>query len=112
MEIGMSRVFHVTLVLLAFTGLALTQGPPPAAANAPGTVQGPGRGGFTPVVIGPPAAVPPEVAIPRPTPSELAQVNENVKKWIDSDKSPPKPLLTKLESHLIRRPPRLNVAAT
>jgi lysophospholipase L1-like esterase len=108
----MSRGFHVTFVSLAVTGLALAQGPPPAAANAPGTAQGPGRGGFTPIVIGPPASVPPEVAIPRPTPSELAQINERVKKWIDSDKSPAKPLLTRFESLLILHPPRLNVAAT
>jgi len=105
----MSRVLHVTVVLLTFTGLALAQGPP-AAANAPGTIPGPGRG--VPVVIGPPAPVPPEVAIPRPTPLELAQVNDTVKKWIDSDKSSAKPLLTKFESLLILHPPRLNAAAT
>jgi lysophospholipase L1-like esterase len=100
----MSR--HVILVLLACTGLVLAQGPPPATAQAPG------RPGLTPVVIGPPAPVPPEVAIPRPTPAELAQINETVKQWIDSDKSPAKPLLTKYESLLLLRPPRLNVAAT
>src|SRR5260370_2909179 len=94
-EIGMSRVLHVTFVLSAFTGLVLAQGPPPAAVNAPGTAPGPGRPGLTPVVIGPPPPVPPEAAIPRPTPAELAQINETVKKWIDSDKSPAKPLLTK-----------------
>jgi len=108
----MTRVLRVTVVLLAFTGRALAQGPPPAAANAPGPAQGPGRGGLAPVVIGPPAPVPPEVAIPRPTPLELAQVNEAVKKWIDSDKSPSQPLLTKFESLLALHPPRLNIAAT
>ncbi len=107
----MSRVLHVTLVLSAFTGFALAQGPP-AAANAPGTAQGPGRPGLTPVAIGPPAPVPPEVAIPRPTPLELAQVNEAMKKWIGSDKSPAKPLLTKFESLLMLHPARLNAAAT
>ena len=107
----MSRVLHVTLVLSAFTGLALAQGPP-AATNAPGTTPGPVRPGLTPIVIGPPAPVPPEVAIPRPTPAELAQINETVKKWIDSDKSPAKPLLTKFESLLLLHPSRLNVAAT
>jgi lysophospholipase L1-like esterase len=74
--------------------------------------QGPGRGGFTPIVTGPPAPVPPEVAIPRPTPAELAQVNEAVQKWIASNKSSAKPLLTKFESLLVLHPPRLNVAAT
>jgi lysophospholipase L1-like esterase len=108
----MSRVFHVTLVLFAFAGFALAQGPPTSAATTTGNVQGPGRGGLTPVVIGPSAPVPPEVAIPRPTPLELAQVNESLKKWVDSDSSSAKPLLTKFESLMILRPPRLNVAAT
>jgi hypothetical protein len=67
---------------------------------------------LTPVVIGPPAPVPPEAAILRPTPAELAQINETVKKWIDSDKSSAKHLLTKYESLLTLHPPRLNVAAT
>src|SRR5437016_7621239 len=108
----MSRVLHVAFVLLAFTGRALAQGPPPAAGNAPSTAPGPGRGAFTPIVIGRPAPVPPEVAIPRPTPSEMAQVNEAVKKWIASDQSPAQPLLAKFESLLTLHPPRLNVAAT
>jgi lysophospholipase L1-like esterase len=107
----MSRVFNVTLALV-FTGLALAQSAPSAAPNAPSTVQGSGRGGLPPVVIGPPAPVPPEVAIPRPTPLELTQVNEAVKKWIDSDTSSAKPVLTEFESLLILRPPRLNAAAT
>ena len=99
----MSRTLHVTVMLLAFTGSTLAQGPPAAA---------PGRGAFAPIVIGPPAPVPPEVTIPRPSPSELTQINDAVKKWVDSDKSPSKPLLTKFESLLMLRPSRLNVAAT
>src|SRR5512141_3040113 len=97
-EICMSRVLQVVFVLLALTGLTLAQVPTPGPANVPGAPQGPGRGGFAPIVIGPPAPVPPEVAIPRPTPAELEQVNAAVKKWIDSDKSPAKPLLQKFES--------------
>jgi len=65
-----------------------------------------------PVVIGPPAPVPPEVAIPRPTPAELVQVNDAVKKFIDSSTSSTKPLLKKFESLLMLQPARLNVAAT
>ena len=102
-KFGWTRVLPVSVVFLALAGSALAQAP-----GAPG----PGRGGFAPVVVGPPAPVPPEVAIPRPTPMELAQVNEAVKNWIDSDKSPSKPLLTKFESLLMLHPPRLNVAAT
>jgi lysophospholipase L1-like esterase len=63
-------------------------------------------------VIGPPAPVPPEVAIPRPTPEELAQVNTALKAWIGSDKSAVKPLLQKFEPLMLLQPPRTNNAAT
>ena len=106
----MIRMFHVSLALLALTGHALAQGAPPAAARGRGQLSG--RGGFPPVVIGPSAPVPPEVAIPRPTPAELTQVNQAVTKWIASDKSKTKPLLVKFESLLMLQPPRMNVAAT
>jgi lysophospholipase L1-like esterase len=78
-----------------------------AAQNPPAQ----GRGG-PPIVIGPPAPVPPEVAIPRPTLAELAEVNGAVKRLIDADRSAVKPLLQKYESLLMLQPPRLNVAAT
>jgi beta-glucosidase len=65
-----------------------------------------------PVVIGPPAPVPPQVAIPRPTPDELAQVNATMRRLIDSDTSPTKPLLKKFESLLQLQPARMNVATT
>jgi lysophospholipase L1-like esterase len=82
------------------------------AQNAPAT-PAPGRGGGgAPVVIGPPAPVPPEVAIPRPTPAELAEVNAAVEKFIDNDTSATKPLLKKFEPLLLLQKPRLNVAAT
>src|SRR5262245_42657849 len=89
----MIRVFYSSVALLALAGQAFAQGPP--AANAPGAAQAPGRGAFAPVVIGPSAPVPPEVAIPRPAPEELAQVNDALTKWIASDKSSAKPLLQK-----------------
>ena len=108
----MKRVLYVAVVCLALTGQAFAQAPPPAAANAPGAAQGRGRGGFGPVVVGPAAPVPPEVAIPRPTAAEIAQVNAAVKKLIDSDRSAAKPLLKKYESLLTLRPARRNVAAT
>ena len=63
-------------------------------------------------MVGPAAPVPPEVAIPRPTAAEIAQVNAAVKKLIDSDRSAAKPLLKKYESLLTLRPARRNVAAT
>jgi lysophospholipase L1-like esterase len=103
-----NRLLRISVVLLALAGCALAQIPTSAA----GTPQGPGRGAFAPIVIGPPAPVPPEVAIPRPTPAELVQVNNAVKKWVDSDTSPAKALLTKFEPLLMLHPARLNVAAT
>ena len=107
----MIRAIPLSLALLAFAGHVLAQGMPPAA-TAPATAPGPGRGALPPVVIGPSAPVPPEVAIPRPSPAELAQVNDAVTSWIASDKSPAQPLLQKYQSLLMLQPPRLNVAAT
>jgi (4-O-methyl)-D-glucuronate---lignin esterase len=104
----MIRMLHVSVAFLVLTGHALAQPP----ANAPGAGQGAGRGAVAPVVTGPSAPVPPAVAIPRPTPQELAQVNDALTKWIASDKSPNKPLLQKFESLMMLQPPRLNVAAT
>src|SRR5579863_6575250 len=104
----MIRRFNVPAVfpalLLALPSLAFAQVAPPAAA--------PGRGNLVPVVTGPPAPVPPEVAIPRPTADELTQVNSAVTKWIAADQSSTKPLLQKYGSLLMLQPPRLNVAAT
>jgi lysophospholipase L1-like esterase len=104
------RPFRISVACLAgvaWAGLAFAQ-PPPATTTA----QGPGRGGFAPVVIGPPAPVPPEVAIPRPTPAELQQVNNLVKKFIDGETAANKALLKKFEPLLTLQPPRKNVAAT
>ena len=105
----MIRLRHASIVFLTITGLAFAQVPP---ANPTAGRGAQGRGAFVPIVIGPPAPVPPEVAIPRPTPAEAAQVNDAVKKWIDSDNSAAKPLLTKFQSLLMLEPPRFNVAAT
>src|SRR5262245_29362896 len=82
------------------------------SAQAPSGPPGAGRGAFAPVVIGPPAPVPPEVAIPRPTPTELEQVNTALKRFIDSDTSSTQPLLKKFEPLMLLQKPRLNVAAT
>ncbi len=129
----MNRFVRIPITVMAgvvWAGLALAQAQPPTTAGAPppavgqgaggragapaGAPQGAGRGGFVPVpvVIGPPAPVPPEVAIPRPTSAELVQVNDAVKQFIDSNTSSTKPLLKKFESLLMLQPARLNVAAT
>ncbi len=107
----MTRALHISVASLVLTGLAFAQVAPPPA-NAPAAAQGPGRGALPQVVIGPPAPVPPEVAIQRPTPEELEQVNSAVKQWIASDKSPAKPLLQRFGSQLMLQPPRPNNAAT
>ena len=98
----MKRLLLVLLLIAPFAGTAFAQGPPPGA----------GRGNFTPVVIGPPAPVPPEVAIPRPTPAEMEQVNAAVQKFVDSDKSAAKALLKKFEPLMLLQPARANNAAT
>jgi lysophospholipase L1-like esterase len=105
----MSRVFHIAVAFVALTGCAFAQ---VTSATPPAAAQGPGRGPIAPVVIGPPAPVPPEVAIPRPTTVELAQANQAIKRLIDADTSSAKPLLKKFEPLLTLQPPRLNVAAT
>jgi len=106
----MSRIPYAGLVFVTVAGIALAQVPP--AGNAPAARPGAGRGAFAPVVIGPPAPVPPEVAILRPAPAELDQINQALRRLIDADNSSAKPLLTKFESSLMLQPPRLNVAAT
>lgn len=71
--------------------------------------QGPAR---TPVVIGPSAPVPPEVAILRPSQEERDQINEALRRFVATDESSAKAVLKKYESLLQLQPARLNVAAT
>jgi lysophospholipase L1-like esterase len=94
----MIRVLTVSVAFAALSGLCYAQGP--------------GRGAPPRVVIGPPAPVPPEVAMLRPSPDELATINDAVSKWIASDQSANKALLQKYASLLMLEPPRLNTAAT
>jgi lysophospholipase L1-like esterase len=63
------------------------------------------------VQIGPPAPVPPEVAMLRDA-SQIAQINEAVTRLIEADRSPSKSLLVKYASLLTLQVPRLNTAAT
>ena len=115
----MNRFVRLSVTCMAcvmWAALALAQTAPPATQTIPpaGTAQGAGRGAFVPVpvVIGPPAPVPPEVAIPRPTSEELVQVNALVRKFIDGETASNKQLLKKFEPLLTLQPPRKNVAAT
>jgi lysophospholipase L1-like esterase len=65
-----------------------------------------------PVVIGPPAPVPPQVAMLRPSPDEVAEINAALQRLVDSDSSPARETLKKYGSLLMLQPPRLNTAAT
>ena len=78
-----------------------------AAPGGPGRRGGPngfGRGQMLPP--GPPAPVPPEVAITRPTAEEVAKMNTDLKQFIQT--SPDKDLLQKYESLLTVQVPRDN----
>jgi beta-glucosidase len=108
----MTKRLTVLTLFFAIGTSVLTASAQTPGAVAAGAPPGPGRGGFAPVVIGTPAPVPPEVAIPRPTPAELEQVNTALKRFIDNDKSSAQPLLKKFESLMLLQKPRLNVAAT
>jgi lysophospholipase L1-like esterase len=56
--------------------------------------------------------VPPEVAMLRPSPAELTQINDALQRFIASDTSASSGVLKKYESLILVPPPRLNVAAT
>ena len=103
-----SLAVFLTLALGAASG-AYAQVP---AGAAPAVQAGRGAVPPAPVVIGPSAPVPPEVAIPRPTAAEVTQVNGALQRFIDADKSDTQPLLKKYESLVLLREQRLNVAAT
>ena len=109
------------LAAVVCASAVFAQAPAPATPAAPGVGQsgqppvaagrGQGRGpAFPPVVIGPPAPVPPAVALP--TAAEVTQMNEAMLKFIGSDKSAAAPLLKRYE-HVVLLPPfRVNTAAT
>jgi lysophospholipase L1-like esterase len=92
--------------------LALSLVGVPLQAQTPAPQPQPGAAAPLPVVIGPSAPVPPEVAIPRPTAAEVTQVNGALQNYIDADRSQTQPLLKKYESLVLLREQRLNVAAT
>ncbi len=114
----MSKQVLLKLLLCAFLCAAATCGvraqPPALAAPnaaAPGGAApgGRGRGGFArgPILPpGPPAPVPPEVAIARPTAEEVAKMNADFHQFIET--SPDKELLKKYESLLAVQVPRDN----
>jgi beta-glucosidase len=88
----------LTCVIVGTTAVDVVYAQPPG---------GRGRGGFGKgEPPGPPAPVPPEVAMPRPTADEVARMNAALKQFIDT--SPDKPLLQKYQSLLTVQVPRDN----
>jgi lysophospholipase L1-like esterase len=98
-----SKILVVAGVLAALAGSASAQTATPAAPAPPV---------FRLIAIGPPAPVPPEVAMLRPGAEELQQMNAALRRFIESDKSDARATLKKFESLILVPPPRLNVAAT
>ena len=107
----MIRVLVGTIGVFTFAGLGVAQVAPPLP-NAPAAPQAFGPRTFAPIVIGPQAPVPLQVAIPRPTPEELAQVNDALANWISTNTSATKPLLQEFQPLMMLQKPHLNVAAT
>ena len=109
------------LAAVVSASAVFAQAPAPAAPPVSGPGQGApapapagrgqGRGpALPPVVIGPPAPVPPELALP--TAAEVTQINDALTKFITSDRSTAAPLLKRYE-HVVLLPPfRVNTAAT
>jgi lysophospholipase L1-like esterase len=105
---GRTLQIGLTLALAsAGTVIARQSGAAPPQTGAPAPGRGGGRG---PVVIGPSAPVPPEVAAP--TAAEIERINAELRRLIAADRTPGQPLLKKYESMLLLPPWRLNTAAT
>jgi lysophospholipase L1-like esterase len=94
-------ILVVCAMLGAVAVCAAQTGPP--AQNPPG---GFGRGPFSPP--GPPAPVPPEVTMPRPTSEEVAKINVEIQQFINTNTSANKDLLKKYASLLVLQVPRDN----
>jgi lysophospholipase L1-like esterase len=80
-----------------------------------GGMGGGGFGGFgmgQTAPAGPPAPVPPEVAIPRPTTDEVQKINAELKRFIDTNMSANKDLLKKYASLMTVQIPRANSATS
>ena len=81
----------------------------PAVGGAAGARGGGGQRGPA-VPPGPPQPVPPQVAIPRPTAAEVAQMNEALTRMMNADTSAAKPLLDKYRALTTVQVPRDNSA--
>ena len=102
----MTKAFKVLIIAASFAATCTT------AAGQAAPAAGGGRSPNPPVRIGPPAPVPPAVAMLRPSAGELTEINTALKRFISSDKSQSAAVLKKYESLILLQPPRLNTAAT
>jgi beta-glucosidase len=99
-----------TIMITTLTYVAIGQAPAPGQAPPAGAARGGAAGARGPVIAGPPQPVPPEVAIPRPTAAEVAQMNDEITKMIEANKSAARPLLNKYRSLTVVQIPRDNSA--
>ena len=108
------RTVLICAVVSTTTVFSALAQPGPASTNAAapgGPGRGGARGGFGRGQVsppGPPAPVPPEVAIPRPSADDIAKMNADLKQFIAT--SPDKELLQKWESLISIQMPRDNTA--
>jgi lysophospholipase L1-like esterase len=108
-----SVVTGFVVVILSSILAGTLEAQPPQGGQGPGGRRG-GFGGFGGFggPPGPAAPVPPEVAIVRPSAEEVAKMNDELKKLVDGDTSPIKPLFEKYKSLVQINAPRPNPAAT
>jgi lysophospholipase L1-like esterase len=98
------RIVLAIFAALALACATLVSGVLAGGGMGGGGMGGPGRG----AQAGPPAPVPPEVAIPRPSADELARINAALKRFIDTDTSADKELFTKFPNAITVAAPRAN----
>ena len=102
-------LFCAVLSALTISDAAAQNSPSSTNAPTPGAPRRGGQGGFgrgQALPPGPPAPVPPEVAIARPTSEEVAKMNADLKQFIAT--SPDQQLLQKYESLVTVQMPRDN----
>ena len=98
-------------ILIAFIVLdatAMCSAQPQRGTTSRGGARRGGFGGFQSTPPGPPAPVPPEVAIARPSEEEVATINAELQKFVQNSMSPNKDLLKKYASLLVVNVPREN----
>jgi lysophospholipase L1-like esterase len=106
----MRKQVSLTLVMCVLAGTVALDVHAQTAPAGGGFGRGQGRAQSGPVILppGPPAPVPQQVIMPRPTTQEVDRINAAVKQFIESNNSPDKDLLKKYQSMLTVQVPRDN----